>query len=347
MKKNIYTIGKPNQKGFGVAAIKDKKVPKGWKKLDGHDTPGHKNYGNVLDKNASVMVWIAKFYFKWTKRNKCKISSVAKKGYVIHRAFIDGGVEKEGFFVDKYECGNRDGIFTSALNLEPCGTYGSNSISTLKNNPSSNFGGLYKAAKTRGDEHFLTTLFIWNALGMLVYANNGNRLKQMKFHNNQECGVVNVNPARYETAAGFVKLNDDDGVFKVLKQTSCARELIDDSVAYNEKYYDDIDLTKFIGDGGWKFASDEVQTFAMSEDIHSKSYVKTCMGIPRTKALSDESNETFAKAGVYRHLRNEMACRVGGSWSDSSNAGVFAMLLSGYRTSSSYSVGGRASVYLS
>jgi len=342
---NVYEIGVAGEVGFGVGAIKDENIPKNWKKLDGHDNINHKNYGNVSDENGSIMVWIPKFWFKWTKKNKCKISSVEKDGYVIHRAFIDGGVEKDGFFIDKYECGNENGIFTSKLELEPCATYGNSSISKLNNNPESNFGGLYKAAQTRGNNYFLTTLFIWNALGMLAYANNGNKLKQMEFHNNQDCGVKNINPSRYEVAAGFVKLNDNDGIFKVLKHTVSASDLIDDNEAYSEKYYDDLDLTKFIGDGGWKFIDDKTTSFKMSTDIHSDNYLKTCMGIPRSKALSDDSNKKLANAGIYRYLRNEMACLCGGSWNDTSNAGVFAVNLHYSRATSGYDVGGRASVY--
>jgi len=347
MEHNVDLIGVAGEVGFGVAAIEDKQVPKGWSKLDGHDNPEHSNYGNVLDDNGSVMVWIPRFYFKWTKKNKCKISAVEKDGYVLHRAFIDGGAEQDGFFIDKYECGNVDGKFTSKEDLKPCSTYGNDSISHLSNNPNSNLGGLYKAVKTRGDKHFLTTLFIWNALGMLAYANNGNKLEQMKFHNNQECGVKNIDPSRYEVAAGLTKLNDEDGIFKVLKFNSAAAELESDTEAYNETFYDNLDLTKFIGDGGWKYTSDETTAFKMSDDIYSKDYIKTCMGIPRTKALSDNSNERFAKAGVYRYARNELACLVGGNWGNSSNAGVFAMYLYNNRTYSSNTVGGRASVIVS
>jgi hypothetical protein len=342
----LQTIGLAGEIGFGVGATEDKDLLKGWTKLEGHNNPEHKNYGNVLDNNGSVMVWIPKFYFKWTKKNKCKISSVEQDGYVLHRAFIDGGAEQIGFFIDKYECGNENGMFTSEEDLEPCSTYGNSSISHLNNNPNSNLGGLYKAAKTRGNKHFLTTLFIWNALGMLTYANNGNKLEQMKFHNNQKCGVKNIDPSRYEVAAGLAKLNDEDGIFKVFKLNSAAAELESDTEAYNKDFYDDLDLTKFIGDGGWKYTSDKTTAFKMSDDIYSKDYLKTCMGIPRTKALSDDSNERFSKAGVYRYARNELACIVGGYWSFSSYAGVFAMYLNSYRTSSYYYVGGRASVYL-
>ncbi len=345
-KQNIYQIGIPGEAGFGVAAIKDKHLKDGWDKFVGHDDILSDTYGNVLDENDSVMVWVPAFWFKWTKKNKCKISHKPTEGYALHRAFIDNGKAQRGFFVDKYECGNSEGIFTCKKTLRPCSTYGESSISKLKNHPDSDFGGLYKAVKTRGEEYFLSTMFIRNALGMLSFANNGNKLKQMEFHNGQECGVKNIDPNRFEIYSGLVTLESGNGIFKVLKQTSRAADLIDDLAAYDNKYYDDLDLSSLTSEDGWKYLDDSVTTFKMSDDTDSKSYIKTCLGIPRTKALSHSANKTYANDGIYRYRQDNMACLCGGAWSDTSDAGVFAVNLSGNRAGSGYSVGGRASVYL-
>ena len=43
---------------------------------------------------------------------------------------------------------------------------------------------------------------------------------------------------------------------------------------------------------------------------------------------------------------DSMACLCGGNWSNSSNAGAFAMNLDGYRTDSGSGAGGRASVFV-
>lgn len=334
----IYSIGKAGSKGFGVAAIQDEYLPNGFRKLKGHDDIDSDNYGNVLDANGSVMVWIPKFYFKWTGKNKCKITDTPKKGYALHRAFIDSGSELRGIFVDKYECGNLDGVFSSKKDLEPCGTYGSNSVSKLNNNPNSNYGGLYAAVKTRGSEYNLTTVFVYNALSMLMFANNGNKLERMTYHNNQNCGVVWIDSHRYEVGSGFIKLNSDDSIFKVLNCKASAKDFNDDNDAYNPDFYQDIDLSGVVdGDDGWVFTDDKVKTFSM------KDITKTCLGIPRAEALSEDSNSTYAKAGIYRHLRNSLACRCGGPWGGSSSAGAFAMHLYYGRTSSNNLVGGRAS----
>lgn len=345
-KQNIYQIGTPGKTGFGVAAIKDKHMKDVWVKLEGHDVITSPNYGNVYDPKGSVMVWIPAFWFKWTKKNKCKISNRPKDGYALHRAFIDNGKDQRGFFVDKYECGNENGVFQSGKDLKPCSTHGSTSISNLANKPDSDYGGLYKAVKTRGPDHFLTTMFIRNALGMLSFANNGNKLKQMEFHNGQECGVRHIDINRFEIYSGLISLEVGEGIFKVLKQTTRAADLVDDMAAYDDKLYDDLDLSSLVSEDGWKYLDDSVTTFKMSTDLDSKSYVKTCLGLPRVKALSDSANKTYANDGIYRYKRDQMACLCGGSWTGTSNAGVVAVYLGLTRATSSYGVGGRASVYL-
>ncbi len=347
MKNEIHNIGTPGKAGFGVAAIKDKDLKADWIKLAGHNDITSENYGNVHDASGSVMVWVPAFYFKWTNKNKCKISSSPKNGYVLHRAFIDGGEEQKGFFIDKYECGNDAGIFSSKEGMEPCGTYGDKSISKLSNAPSSNLGGLYMAPKTRGDEYALATIFMWNAIGMLSYANNGNFLKNINFHNNSACGVKTVNTYRLEVAGGFTKLNNDNSIFKIIKHSVSAKDIMSEDDTYNEKFYDDLDLAGVIDKNEeWAYLSDKTKTFKMSNDTQSEAYIKTCMGIPRKKALSSDYNKRFCGDGIYRYLRSEMAPIVGGYWGDTSAAGVFTLYVGGPRTVSSNTVGGRASVYL-
>jgi hypothetical protein len=80
-----------------------------------------KNYGNYQYKDGSIMVWIPKFYYRINHTDNPTHASFAPNdvdikgidtyptttkanddGYALHCAFIDGGVEKDGFFVDKY-----------------------------------------------------------------------------------------------------------------------------------------------------------------------------------------------------------------------------------------------------
>jgi len=81
----------------------------------------------------------------------------------------------------------------------------------------------------------------------------------------------------------------------------------------------------------------------MNTDRTTSDYKRTALGIPKATGVSASGTTEFGNDGVYRYLRNEMACLVGGNWGYSSNAGVFAMHLNNYRTSSYYGVGARAS----
>jgi hypothetical protein len=164
-------IGIPGNIGFGVGAVLSALMPTGWSKMASHEDPASDNYGNVLDNTGSVMVWIPKFYFKWNPDNTVEISGTAKTGFVLHRAFIDGGSEKEGFFVDKYGCGNVNGVFASKQGIDPCSTNSvHNPISNLNNTPPNRYGGLYESVKTRSTDHLLTSIFIYNALAVLAHA---------------------------------------------------------------------------------------------------------------------------------------------------------------------------------
>ena len=164
-------IGVPGAVGFGVGAINSAELPDGWTKLSGHNDPASPSYGNVLDATGSVMVWVPKFFFRWNVDNTVDISSVPQTGFALHRAFVDGGVEKSGFFVDKYGCGNVNGVFASKQGIDPCSTHADhNPIANLNNTPPNRYGGLYEAVKTRSADHLLTSIFIYNALATLAHA---------------------------------------------------------------------------------------------------------------------------------------------------------------------------------
>jgi len=165
------TIGIPGSVGFGVGAVPSAMMPLGWLWLADHKDVTSDNYGNVLDATGSIMVWVPKFYFKWNADNTVEISAVPAAGYALHRAFVDGGLEKDGFFVDKYGCGNVAGVFASKQGIDPVSTkLAHNPISVLNNTPTDTYGGLYLAAKTRSEDHFLTSIFIYNAMATLAHA---------------------------------------------------------------------------------------------------------------------------------------------------------------------------------
>lgn len=124
-------IGVPGAMGFGVGICPYPRLwdfldlkrpyylPEGFTPLPGYNIRGHVNYGNYQYEDGSVMCWIPKFYYKvGTGSNGLSVNVVDIKGgasfantaaandagYALHRAFIDGGVEQPGFFIDKYMC---------------------------------------------------------------------------------------------------------------------------------------------------------------------------------------------------------------------------------------------------
>lgn len=93
-------------------------LPTGMTAMPGCYSRVSSNYGNYQFTDGSVMCYVPKFYYKiGTGLNGLDVNIVDIKpatafadtaaantaGYALHRAFIDGGVEQPGFFVDKYK----------------------------------------------------------------------------------------------------------------------------------------------------------------------------------------------------------------------------------------------------
>lgn len=116
-------IGTPGEVGFGVGICPSTILPAGFTGLAGYNVLGHSNYGNYQYQDGSIMVWIPKFYYRIGHPDNptydvygansvdikgtdtyASTAEAEADGYALHRAFIDGGVEKEGFFIDKYLC---------------------------------------------------------------------------------------------------------------------------------------------------------------------------------------------------------------------------------------------------
>ncbi len=116
-------IGVPGAMGFGVGICPLANLPPGMVGMPGYDQLGHDNYGNYQFTEGSVMIWVPRFYYRVAHADNPTyatygVNSIDIKGidtypttalanaagYALHRAFIDGGVEKLGFFRDKYKC---------------------------------------------------------------------------------------------------------------------------------------------------------------------------------------------------------------------------------------------------
>ena len=108
------TIGVAGGQGFGVGVCPQSILPAGMVPLPGCSIKGSDTYGNYRYRDGSICVFIPRFYYKITAGAGTAIdikgtdtyatkAAANAAGYAMHRAFVDGGVDQQGFFVDKYE----------------------------------------------------------------------------------------------------------------------------------------------------------------------------------------------------------------------------------------------------
>jgi hypothetical protein len=181
------SIGLAGQQGFGVGVCPV--LPVGYAALPGTADPASDNYGNYQYSDGSVMVWVPRFYYRIGSpasplygaygANAIDIvgdsafgseADANSAGYVLHRAFFDGGVQL-GFFVDKYQCSNNGGIASSIRYGAPLSTGAAhNPISVLDGAPANTYAGTIAAAKTRDTAFHPCSIFIYGALAMLSMA---------------------------------------------------------------------------------------------------------------------------------------------------------------------------------
>lgn len=113
-------IGEAGGQGFGVGAYPGD-LPAGFTAMSGHNDKASDNYGNYQYSDGSVMCFIPAFYYRIGSSDSPRYAdyganaidivglgvfadqaAAASAGYALHRAFIDGGSVKQGFFIDKY-----------------------------------------------------------------------------------------------------------------------------------------------------------------------------------------------------------------------------------------------------
>ena len=113
-------IGTQGGQGFGVG-VYPSALPSGFSNMTGNTDPASANYGNYQYSDGSVMVFVPKFFYRIGHTSSPRYATYGLNavdivgvetfaneaaanaaGYALHRAFIDGGSEKSGFFIDKY-----------------------------------------------------------------------------------------------------------------------------------------------------------------------------------------------------------------------------------------------------
>jgi hypothetical protein len=161
--------------------------------MTGTTDPANANYGNYQYSDGSVMVFVPKFYYRIGNAASPRFASYGANaidivgaetfasetaanaaGYTLHRAFIDGGSEKQGFFIDKY-LASKNGTTTckSVQNGVPISL--TTSTSYTNSNGMTGCTGIYAdavvLARARGAGTFnVASIFMYSALAMLSLA---------------------------------------------------------------------------------------------------------------------------------------------------------------------------------
>lgn len=182
-------IGKAGQQGFGVGVYSGDPTDLARIELypmEGCEDPTSANYGNYIHLNGSVMVFIPAFCYRIGNTSAPSYSRDGANaleirdaslgegdGWILHRAFIDGGVQKFGFFVDKYLCSKYAKDENIAVSVK-----GENqiSLSSMYENSSGmvdSYGICNDAitlSRARGEAYACMSVFQWSALSMLSLA---------------------------------------------------------------------------------------------------------------------------------------------------------------------------------
>ena len=168
--------------GFGVGVCPEDVSKLGMEPLPGCDDVKNDNYGNYIHKpSGSIMCWIPAFKYRVndTSTNSVQVWDVndpeCPSNAVLHRAFINGGIEKSGFFCDKYICSpdaaNAMGISVkngSVLSLSTS-AYFTNRTSQLAN-CSGRLDDAITASRARGAGFQCMSVFQLGALRLLTLA---------------------------------------------------------------------------------------------------------------------------------------------------------------------------------
>ena len=173
---------KAGTRGFGVGVCFDDISSLNMEPLPGYNNITSDNYGNYIHKpSSSIMCWIPAFKYRVndTFTNSVQVWDVndpeCPPNAVLHRAFINGGEEKSGFFCDKYICSpdtnNIMGISVkngSTLSLTNGTSFG-NYTKQLAN-CSGEFDDAITASRARGIGFQCMSVFQIGALRLLVLA---------------------------------------------------------------------------------------------------------------------------------------------------------------------------------
>lgn len=182
----VNLIGVAGKPGFGVGICPPQLLPDGMIPMAGYDNPMSDNYGNYMYPDGSICCWIPRFYYKITAGTNTPdikgIDTYANKvlanaaGYAMLRAFIDGGTDQQGFFIDKYMCSKNSWgsgyIGSSIKNGLPISTHADhNPIADLTACDSNAYFEVIDAAHARdGVDGAVNASSIWHCASRFQFA---------------------------------------------------------------------------------------------------------------------------------------------------------------------------------
>lgn len=188
-KKIKQTIGVAGQQGFGVGVYggdSSDLTTMGLAPMSGCHNPSSDNYGNYIHTNGSIMCFVPAFCYRIgnpaapsyarDKENALEIRDASKgegDGWILHRAFIDGGVQKTGFFMDKYLCSKSTTDQNVAVSVKNADQISLSSLYENSSSMSGCHGKLLDAitlGRARGAHYSCVTAFQWAAMSMLSLA---------------------------------------------------------------------------------------------------------------------------------------------------------------------------------
>ena len=189
-------IGTQGGQGFGVGVYVGT-LPSGFSTLTGTTDPASSNYGNYQYSDGSVMVFVPKFYYRIGNAASPRYASYGANaidvvgsetfasesaanaaGYALHRAFVDGGSEKQGFFIDKY-LASKNGTTSCKsiqnavpISLTTSASYtNSNGMTTSEGSCTGIYADAVLLARSRGINTFnVASTFMYSALALLSLA---------------------------------------------------------------------------------------------------------------------------------------------------------------------------------
>ena len=188
-KKIKQTIGVAGQQGFGVGVYggdSSDLTAMGLAPMSGCHNPSSDNYGNYIHTNGSIMCFVPAFCYRIgnpaapsyarDKENALEIRDASEgegDGWILHRAFIDGGVQKTGFFMDKYLCSKSTTDQNVAVSVKNADQISLSPSYTNSSSMTGCYGKLLDAitlGRARGSHYSCVTAFQWAAMSMLSLA---------------------------------------------------------------------------------------------------------------------------------------------------------------------------------